>query len=69
MAASTDITQGNLVRLGFFEPARARAILDDLGEVARPLVAPIGRSADPDLALASLVAIADVVEDRDQLLQ
>jgi glutamate-ammonia-ligase adenylyltransferase len=69
VAASTDITQGNLVRLGFFEPARARAILDDLGEVARPLVAPIGRSADPDLALASLVAIADVVEDRDQLLQ
>ncbi len=69
MAARVDITQGNLVRLGFFEPARARAILDDLGEVARPLVAPIGRSADPDLALASLIAIADVVEDRDRLLQ
>ena len=69
MAASVDITQGNLVRLGFFEPARAHAILEDLGEVARPLVAPIGRSADPDLALTSLMAIADVVEDRDQLLQ
>ncbi len=69
MAAGVDITQGNLVRLGFFEPARAQAVLAELGEVARPLVAPIGRSADPDLALASLIAIADVVEDREALLQ
>ena len=69
MAASVDITQGNLVRLGFFEPARAHTILEGLGDVARPLVAPIGRSADPDLALTSLMAVAEVVEDRDQLLR
>ncbi len=69
MTERVDITKGNLARIGFFEPERARHVFEGLGEVGRPMVAPIGRSADPDLALSSLMALADVVEDRDLLLQ
>ncbi len=59
---------GNLARYGF-DPDRARLLLDELGEVARPLPALIGRTADPDLALASLVALAGSAQDREVLLE
>ena len=69
MAARGDITQGKLVRLGFLDPDRAGALLETLGEVAAPIVPLIGRSADPDQALAALIALADAVDDRERLLQ
>ena len=47
----------------------AQTLLADLGEVTRPLVPLIARTADPDLALASLVALADAAEDREALLE
>ena len=57
------------MRLGFLDPDRAGTLLGKLGEVAAPIVPLLGRSADPDQALASLVALAEAVEDRDTLLQ
>ncbi len=57
------------MRLGFLDPDHARKILGKLGEVAAPIVPLLGRSADPDQALESLVALADAVGDRDRLLQ
>ena len=57
------------MRLGFLDPDRAGTLLGKLGEVAAPIVPLLGRSADPDQALAALVALADAVEDRDTLLQ
>jgi glutamate-ammonia-ligase adenylyltransferase len=60
---------GSLVRLGFSDSEHAQQLFDELGPVANPLPPLLGRSADPDLALASLVALADAVEDRDQLLR
>jgi glutamate-ammonia-ligase adenylyltransferase len=65
----TDNTWGNLVRLGFFDTDRARVLLGELGPVVKPLAPLIGRSADPDLALSALDALADAVEDRPRLLQ
>src|SRR5262249_238664 len=35
---------------------------------AAPVVAALGRSADPDLALAALVRLADAADDRGELL-
>ncbi len=57
------------MRLGFLDPDRARTLLGKLGEVAAPIVPLIGRSADPDQALAALIALADAVDDRERLLQ
>jgi glutamate-ammonia-ligase adenylyltransferase len=49
---------GRLLRLGFVDAQRAEAGLSELGEeVADPLVALIGRTADPDLSLASLLRL------------
>jgi glutamate-ammonia-ligase adenylyltransferase len=69
VASRGDITQGALVRLGFLDPDRARTLLQGLGDVAAPIVPLIGRSADPDQALAALIALADAVDDRERLLQ
>ncbi len=69
MAARGDFTQGKLVRLGFLDPDRAHVLLQGLGEVAAPIVPLIGRSADPDQALAALIALSEAVDDRDTLLQ
>ncbi|MCW2760341.1 MAG: bifunctional [glutamine synthetase] adenylyltransferase/[glutamine synthetase]-adenylyl-L-tyrosine [Marmoricola sp.] len=60
---------GNLARLGFFDTERAQKLLGELGDVVKPLAPLLGRTADPDQALASLVALAEAVEDRQQLLQ
>ena len=57
------------MRLGFLDPDRAGTLLGKLGEVAAPIVPLLGRSADPDQALAALVALAEEVEDRDRLLK
>ena len=57
------------MRLGFLDADRAGSLLEKLGEVADPIVPLLGRSADPDQALAALVALSESVEDRDTLLQ
>jgi glutamate-ammonia-ligase adenylyltransferase len=52
-------TKGHLIRLGFQDPEQS---LDHLGAIAgsaAPLVALIARTADPDLALASLVRLVE----------
>ena len=68
-SAHGDGALAGLARMGFADPDRARRLFETLGAVAGPLVPLIGRSADPDQALSALVAIADVVEDRDALLE
>ena len=68
MAADGENTWGNLARHGFLDSDRAQQLLGELGDVAKPLVPLIARSADPDLALSSLVDLADAAEDRDALL-
>ncbi len=64
-----DTSWGSLVRLGFSDSETAQRLFGELGDVTKPLPPLLGRSADPDLALASLVALADAAEDRDELLQ
>ena len=64
-----DTTLGSLVRLGFSDAEQAKKLFAELGDVTKPLPPLLGRSADPDLALTSLIALADAVEDRDTLLQ
>lgn len=59
---------GSLTRLGFDDPGAAAAALAGLGDAADPLVALIGRTADPDQALSGLARLADVVDDRRALL-
>jgi glutamate-ammonia-ligase adenylyltransferase len=49
--------------MGFFDPARATRLLEELGDAAPPLLPLIARSADPDLALSGLVDLADAVGD------
>ncbi len=69
MAPDGTSSWGDLARLGFFDTERAQRLLGELGDVVRPLAPLIGRSADPDLALSALVALADAVDDRARLLQ
>ena len=57
-----------LVRAGFADAEVAAANLAELGEHAGALVAILGRTADPDLALSALLRLADRVEDREALL-
>lgn len=64
----TTTTRGALLRLGFTDIAAAQEALTGLGEHAEPILAILGRTADPDLALSALVRIADEVEDREALL-
>ncbi|WGL54208.1 bifunctional [glutamine synthetase] adenylyltransferase/[glutamine synthetase]-adenylyl-L-tyrosine phosphorylase [Nocardioides sp. BP30] len=60
--------KGLLLRLGFTDTDAAAAGMASLGTVTDPLIALFGRTADPDLALAALVRLADAVPDREQLL-
>ena len=69
MATPEESTWGNLARQGFFDTDRAQKLLGEVGDVAKPLIPLIARSADPDLALASLVDLADAANDRDDLLR
>ena len=50
--------RSTLFRVGFSDPERARVHLAQLGEAASPLMAMLASTADPDLALASLVITA-----------
>ncbi len=70
MASRGEITQGTLVRLGFLDPDRARALLAELpADITAPLVPLIARTADPDQALGLLVDLVEGAEDRHALLQ
>jgi len=58
--------KANLLRLGFDDPEAAVVGLSRLGEAAGPLLAILGRTADPDLALAGLVELLDAAEERGE---
>jgi glutamate-ammonia-ligase adenylyltransferase len=60
--------KGLLLRLGFTDTDAAVAGMAALGAAAEPLTALFGSTADPDLALAALVRLADAVPDRRELL-
>ena len=62
-------TKGTLLRLGFHDPDASLAALSRLDTAADPLLALLARSADPDLAVASLVRLLEVVEDPAELLE
>ncbi|MGZ5404519.1 MAG: bifunctional [glutamine synthetase] adenylyltransferase/[glutamine synthetase]-adenylyl-L-tyrosine phosphorylase, partial [Nocardioides sp.] len=57
-----------LVRAGFADTTVAAGHLAQLGEHAEALVAILGRTADPDLALSGLLQLADRADDRTTLL-
>jgi glutamate-ammonia-ligase adenylyltransferase len=63
-----DRGRATLARLGFADPERAIASFDEIGPVGDPLLAIFGKSADPDLALAGLIRLADATSDRQRLL-
>ncbi len=52
-------SKGDLLRLGFQDPAAAATGLARLGDAAGPLLALIGRTADPDSALDGLLRLRD----------
>jgi glutamate-ammonia-ligase adenylyltransferase len=57
-----------LIRLGFRDLDASRAGLASLGGHAPPITAILGRTADPDAALAGLLDLSERVEDRDAFL-
>jgi glutamate-ammonia-ligase adenylyltransferase len=59
---------GTLVRLGFQDADTAIASLTLLGDGADCLVALLGRTADPDLALAGLVRLCEALDEPDTVL-
>ncbi|ROR90383.1 bifunctional [glutamine synthetase] adenylyltransferase/[glutamine synthetase]-adenylyl-L-tyrosine phosphorylase [Nocardioides aurantiacus] len=69
MPSRAQPSAGDLARLGFRDTSAAVPLLASLGGAAGPLLPLIGRSADPDQALAALVDLADAVDDRDRLLR
>ena len=62
------MSRAALARAGFTDPASASDAFTALGDYGGPLLAVLGRTADPDLALAGLTRLADRVDDRDELL-
>lgn len=56
-------TQGQLIRLGFQDPAQSATHLGALGPAAEPLLALLAQAADPDLALLSLVRLLEQLGD------
>lgn len=61
-------SKGTLLRLGFADTDAALANLSELGSAAEPLLAIIGRTADPDIALHELVRLAEATGDGPGLL-
>lgn len=57
-----------LVRTGFEDLDRASAALIELGDACDPVVEELGKVADPDLALRTLLDLAAAVADRDAFL-
>ena len=64
---SDEVTRSHLLGLGFQDLDRARAELAVLGPAGEPLLAILGRTADPDCALGGLVRLLDT-DQRDDLL-
>ena len=62
-------SRSDLLRLGFVDSDRTLDGIGRLGDHAEPLVALLGRTADPDLALDGLLRLAEAVDDRDDLLR
>ncbi|HEY0949595.1 bifunctional [glutamine synthetase] adenylyltransferase/[glutamine synthetase]-adenylyl-L-tyrosine phosphorylase [Nocardioides sp.] len=60
---------GSLLRLGFLDPDAALAGLARLGEDAAPLLALIGRTADPDATVAALDRLLDAVGTPEEVLE
>jgi [glutamine synthetase] adenylyltransferase / [glutamine synthetase]-adenylyl-L-tyrosine phosphorylase len=62
------LSSGNLVRAGFQDSDRSGEQLRVLGDAAGPLVALLARTADPDLALDSLIRLHESATDGEALL-
>ena len=62
------LSAGNLVRSGFQDSDRAAEQLRSLGDAAGPLLAMLAHTADPDLALSTLVRLRSAAPDPDVLL-
>ncbi|MEV7431722.1 bifunctional [glutamine synthetase] adenylyltransferase/[glutamine synthetase]-adenylyl-L-tyrosine phosphorylase [Nocardioides sp. NPDC092400] len=62
-------SKGALLRLGFLDGEDAMAHLRDLGPAAEELLHLLARTADPDLALATLVRLAGALEDPAPMLR
>jgi glutamate-ammonia-ligase adenylyltransferase len=62
------LSAGSLVRSGFQDSDRAADQLRSLGDAAEALVAPLARTADPDLALDTLIRLHAAAPDGDLLL-
>lgn len=60
--------KGQLLRLGFEDADAALPLLARLDGSGEPLLAMLGRTADPDRALATLVRLLDEVEDPEAML-
>ena len=56
----------DLIRLGFHDTDAARAGLSRLGAAGEPLQALLGRTADPDAALAHLTTLIERLADADR---
>ncbi|MEO5653477.1 MAG: bifunctional [glutamine synthetase] adenylyltransferase/[glutamine synthetase]-adenylyl-L-tyrosine phosphorylase [Marmoricola sp.] len=69
MVTRGDISKARLVRLGFLDSDRAARDAAELGAPAAALLPLIARSADPDLALSSLVALAQAAPDGTAMLR
>jgi [glutamine synthetase] adenylyltransferase / [glutamine synthetase]-adenylyl-L-tyrosine phosphorylase len=61
--------KGAVLRHGFRDADRAVTDLAGLGAAAEPLLALLGRTADPDAALASLVRLTEEVDDPAGMLE
>ncbi|WP_134741502.1 bifunctional [glutamine synthetase] adenylyltransferase/[glutamine synthetase]-adenylyl-L-tyrosine phosphorylase [Nocardioides sp. 503] len=61
-------TKGSLIRLGFTDTDTAMDNLRQLGGAADPLLAMLGRTADPDIALHELVRLHEAVAEPGELL-
>ncbi|MCX6395728.1 MAG: bifunctional [glutamine synthetase] adenylyltransferase/[glutamine synthetase]-adenylyl-L-tyrosine phosphorylase [Propionibacteriales bacterium] len=62
------LSSGNLARLGFQDTEVAAATLGELGSPSSPLVAILGRTADPDMALQTLARLHVAAPDPGALL-
>ena len=62
-------TKGHLLRGGFEDAEAALASLGTLGDPGERLVAHLGRTADPDAALAALVRLVEAADDGDALME
>src|SRR5688500_17143794 len=57
-----------MLRAGFADTDRATTLLAELGGHAPPLLPMLGRTADPDQALAGLLRIAEASPEREAVL-